>query len=156
MIDKAYLLSIVQKQFVLDYSGIHGLPHWERVAKHGVALCRLTGANPRVVEYFAYLHDSKRQNDDHDPEHGLRASRYCRQLYSDGLIDLDPDELEQLVNAVKLHNMRHVTGDITFQSCLDSDRLDIGRVGKAPSPERLFTSAGKAMAMRLAQSLVDA
>ena len=109
-----------------------------------------------MVEYFAYLHDSKRQNDDHDPEHGLRASRYCRHLYSEGLIDLHPQELEQLCNAVRLHNMRHISGDITCQSCWDSDRLEIGRVGKAPSPERLFTSAGKTMAMRLEESPVDA
>lgn len=149
MLHKDYLLGILQSQFKLDFYGIHGLPHWERVAERGEALSRLTGANPKVVEYFAYLHDSKRQNDDHDPEHGLRASRYCRSLYDDGVIDLTPTELDQLCNAVRLHNLRHVTGDITFQVCIDSDRLDIGRVGKMPSPERLFTMPGKAMAMRL-------
>jgi uncharacterized protein len=149
MLHKDYLLGILQSQFKLDFYGVHGLPHWERVAERGEALSRLTGANPKVVEYFAYLHDSKRQNDDDDPEHGLRASRYCQNLYDDGVIDLTLPELDQLSNAVRLHNMRHIAGDTTCQTCWDADRLDIGRVGKIPSPARLFTSAAKKMAVQM-------
>ena len=32
-----------------------------------------------------------------------------------------------------------IEGDITIQTCWDSDRLEFGRVGIKPSPERLCT-----------------
>ena len=37
-------------------------------------LAEQTGANYRVVEYFAFIHDLGRLNDNHDPEHGYRAA----------------------------------------------------------------------------------
>lgn len=36
-----------------------------------------------------------------------------------------------------------MVADITVQTCWDADRLDLGRVGIRPDPDRLCTSAAK-------------
>ena len=73
MVSRA-LVEMVQKEFVLHLEGIHGLSHWLRVRGNGLRLAELTGADPDVVELFAFLHDSKRFSDGADPEHGRRAA----------------------------------------------------------------------------------
>ena len=45
--------------------------------------------------------------------------------------------------ACKYHSDGLVEGDITVQTCWDSDRLELGRVGIKPSPQRLCTEFAK-------------
>ncbi|WP_415029013.1 hypothetical protein [Cycloclasticus pugetii] len=54
------LIEVLRVQFVLEWRGIHGGPHWSRVRVNGVILAKATGANRQVVELFAFLHDSMR------------------------------------------------------------------------------------------------
>jgi len=70
----------VRERFALDWKGIHGVPHWARVRVNGLAIAQLNGARADVVELFAFLHDSCRQNDGRDPEHGLRAVEFAASL----------------------------------------------------------------------------
>jgi uncharacterized protein len=63
-------IEFARSEFRLDWDGIHGAPHWSRVRHNGLLLAEHTGANARVVEYFAFIHDLGRKNDHRDPEHG--------------------------------------------------------------------------------------
>ena len=74
------LIEELRSQFALDWGGIHGAPHWSRVRVNGLILAKQTGANICVVELFAFLHDSRRFNDDYDPEHGARAACFVESL----------------------------------------------------------------------------
>ncbi|MGE3163585.1 MAG: hypothetical protein AB7O52_01615 [Planctomycetota bacterium] len=136
------LVSFLRENFALDWRGIHGAPHWARVRVNGLHLAKLNKANTRVVEAFALVHDSCRLNDGHDPEHGLRAGQLARRV-NNRLLLLQKDELDQLVHACEGHSEGHVDADVTVQTCWDADRLDLGRVGIRPSPNRLCTAAAR-------------
>jgi HD superfamily phosphodiesterase len=57
------LVAFLRSHFVLDWHGIHGANHWARVKVNGLLLAAETGADARVVELFAFLHDSCREHD---------------------------------------------------------------------------------------------
>lgn len=136
------LVPHLRRQFKLDWRGIHGVSHWARVRQNGLYLCRSTGANVQVVELFAFLHDSCRQNDGHDPEHGARAADFAQSLHG-SVFTLPDDEFTVLVEACQGHTHGRYSGNVTVQTCWDADRLDLGRVGIKPLAERLCTSAAK-------------
>jgi uncharacterized protein len=136
------LLQFLRGHFALDWTGIHGSPHWTRVRENGLRLAASTGANVRVVEAFAFLHDSCRLNDDYDPDHGRRAAKLVRGL-SGTLLTLSPEELVLLEIACEDHSHGKKTGDVTVCTCWDADRLDLGRVGTRPHASRLCTSAAR-------------
>lgn len=136
------LLEKIREDYHLEKNGIHGPHHWERVRENGLFLAKSTGANEEVIEYFALLHDARRQNDGIDPEHGPRAVELIHEI-ADELIALPPDLLRQLIVAVRDHTRGFTTGDPTVITCWDADRLDIGRVGIRPVPERLCTDAAR-------------
>ena len=136
------LLDHLLKQFPLGSSTIHGEDHWMRVLYNGRMLAKETGANLNVVELFALIHDCQRDNDDYDLEHGRRAAEYVNDIY-DKWLDINGKEKELLIEACKYHSDGLIDADITVQTCWDSDRLDLGRVGIYPSPERLCTEPAK-------------
>ena len=137
------LVQIIRGQFALEWTdGIHGEPHWSRVHENGLRLAELTGAKANVVELFAFLHDSRRLNDGYDPEHGLRAAEFARSL-AGSAFELEPLDLELLVTACRDHSDGRKVGDLTVLTCWDADRLDLGRVGIRPRPDRLCTDAAR-------------
>ena len=137
------LLNHLVSTFALNPCGIHGKRHWLRVLRNGRELAAATGANLRVVELFAVLHDSKRENDDHDPEHGPRAAEHARSLCGQWF-ELDVQELDVLCRACELHADGLITdAEPTVLACWDADRLDLGRVGTKPHPARLCTQYAK-------------
>lgn len=121
-------------------SGIHGHSHWERVAAIGAALARRTGADPQVVEAFAYLHDSHRHDDGHDEEHGPRAASFLDTLTPRHL-GLSPRQFDLLREACAGHTVPQVTDEVTIGTCWDADRLDLMRLDISPDPELLSTAA---------------
>ena len=137
-----HLLQIIRQQFALDWHGIHGWPHWNRVRENGLRLAERTGARPRVVELFAWFHDSRRLNNGGDPGHGPRAARFARSLAGTAF-ELDAPDLERLVEACRRHSEGLMEGDITLLTCWDADRLDLGRVGIRPCPDLLCTEAAR-------------
>jgi uncharacterized protein len=139
------LMSVIEQGYALRLDGIHGSAHWARVRNNGLRLAQETGANPQVVELFAFLHDSQRLNDGHDPQHGARAARFAASLQSSHL-DLSDSDFELLRFACEFHTDGLTEADVTVQTCWDADRLDLGRIGIAPDPHRLCTSAAKAPA----------
>jgi uncharacterized protein len=149
---RAALLRKVKGQFRLDLAGEHGAPHWMRVRENGLRLCaQIPEADKLVVELFAIVHDSQRENDGLDPMHGQRAGFWV----ADNLtwffdhFTLDGIQLAALVAACTLHSqgMLRAAGlprfARTVEVCWDADRLDLGRVGIVPDPERLCTDAAR-------------
>jgi len=100
------LIATIRRQFVLDWRGIHGAPHWARVRENGLRLAEATGARIQVVELFAFLHDSRRENDGHDPDHGARAASFARSLVGHA-IELDRADVELLATACEGHSDGH-------------------------------------------------
>lgn len=136
------LIQFARSEFRLDWDGIHGAPHWGRVRHNGLLLAQHTGANTRVVEYFAFIHDLGRENGHYDPEHGLRAAAIAQNIAGD-LIDVSESELELLTEACCGHSDGHTIADVTVMTCWDADRLDLGRVGIRPDPVRLCNEAAR-------------
>lgn len=136
------VLQSVLDEYALFPGGIHGVVHWARVFENGVRLATETGANVEVVKLFAVLHDSKRFNDGHDPDHGPRAAQFAAELRGK-TFDLPDHEFKLLCHACEGHTHELTHPDVTIQTCWDSDRLDLGRVGITPHPSRLCTEFAK-------------
>src|SRR5512141_1377120 len=77
-VDFAHLRSLVIAQFPLGPNSIHGPNHWQMVERNGLLLAKETGANEIVVRLFALFHDSRRQNEGTDPDHGHRGAQLAR------------------------------------------------------------------------------
>jgi uncharacterized protein len=140
------LLSEIRREFALPLDGIHGEPHWARVHENGRRLAQQTGADPQIVELFAYLHDSEREDDGWDQLHGPRAAEYVKSLHGSYLF-LSDEELECLLYACAHHSDGLTEANITVQTCWDADRLDLGRIQIMPDAHYLCTPAAKDPAM---------
>jgi uncharacterized protein len=138
----AVVVHEILKGYTLPIRGPHGVVHWARVLENGLRLASATGANPEVVTLFALFHDSRRVNEYHNEGHGLRGGEYARALRG-SLIHLRDSEFELLFEACRLHTDGKTQGELTVAICWDADRLDLGRVGIIPQPERLCTDAAR-------------
>jgi uncharacterized protein len=127
---------------------LHGIGHWDRVYANGQKLLT-PEVNPLVVGLFAYLHDCCRSDDGDDPDHGARVAIFIDAVRNTLLKDVCDDDLVLLKEACRLHTVAHKTGNPTIDACFDADRLDLGRVGVTPNPDRLATEKGKGMARAL-------
>jgi uncharacterized protein len=138
------VIDAVKAQYRLDWNGIHGISHWMRVYENGMRLASKTGADKRIVELFAFLHDSCRKNDNEDSAHGARAASFIDTLQGT-VLNLDQQSLETLKAACINHSLETCRGNATMQTCYDADRLDLGRRGVSiePDPEYLCTEAAK-------------
>jgi uncharacterized protein len=136
------LIDMIREQFALNWYGIHGITHWQRVKENSLRLAGLTQANLAVVELFAYLHDARRLSEGLDRQHGKRAAKYVTSLRG-STIDLPAGDFDRLVYACRYHSDGLTEADITVQTCWDADRLDLGRVGVRPAAEYLCTDAAK-------------
>ena len=74
------VLHTVLEDYTLSWNGAHGVAHWARVLENGLRLAEESGAVIEVVQLFAVLHDCRRFNEQHDPEHGPRAAELARSL----------------------------------------------------------------------------
>ena len=140
--------------FALDpSSNVHGVPHWVRVWNNARRLAEhVPGVGPSdvdVLAWFAFLHDCKRENDDADPRHGMRASEYAKRLWEIGAIGLEPDRMWLLKTALEGHSAGYFIEDPVVLVCWDADRLDLPRVHVQPDPRRMCTRAGAIMARAL-------
>ena len=136
------LVRAIKDQFQINWQGIHGLSHLSRVWENGIHLAEATGANKKVVQLFAVFHDSRRLNENCDPEHGPRGALLA-ESWRGKYYDLNNEEFDLLFTACSLHTMARTHVDTTIQTCFDADRLDLGRIGKTPDPKLLCTEAAK-------------
>ena len=140
--DRTGLLNVILAQLRIKRQGSHGPSHWARVRKHGLTVGGSVGADLLVVELFAFLHDSQRENEFSDPCHGARAAAYVQSL-NGSYFSLAPEQLEKLCIAVTGHSDGKIHQDPTIQTCWDADRLDLGRVGTKPSAKYLSAEGAK-------------
>ncbi len=138
------ILDFALADYALPLDGPHGIAHWARVLENSMKLAAITGAKTEVVSLFAILHDSKRLNESHDPEHGPRAAEFALQLQG-RFYRLSDQDLQTLYIACHGHTSERTHPDVTIQTCWDSDRLDLARVGIIPDPARLCTDAARSM-----------
>ena len=135
MYDRNGLLGFIQERFQCDWYGLHGIKHWQTVASHGRVIGKLhelNKSNLLIIELFSYLHDSCRQNEGVDSEHGLRAANMAAEL-NNIFYSLNPSGLNCLSEAIAKHSLGFVSNDPVIQTCWDADRLDLVRVGIEPS-----------------------
>ncbi|MCU7940149.1 MAG: hypothetical protein KZQ64_00605 [gamma proteobacterium symbiont of Bathyaustriella thionipta] len=136
------LIHVIRETFQLNWQGVHGVSHWARVRINGLLIARQNGANQRIVELFAFLHDSQREADFNDPFHGERAAEFIQSLPNELLI-INDQEKELLMLACADHSKGFVDGDVTIRTCWDADRLDLGRGGQRPNINKLCTDISK-------------
>jgi uncharacterized protein len=134
------LLQLIKAEFKIDWHGIHGANHWARVLRHGKNIGQLRKADLLVVELFGFLHDSCRLNEGLDPKHGERAAEFAYGIHGD-YFKLNSYQIDKLCYAMCHHSGGKVSEDATIQTCWDSDRLDLGRVGIFPDPQYLSNEA---------------
>jgi uncharacterized protein len=132
------IVRAAKERFVLELHGIHGVAHWQRVRENGLRIAKHSGADPFLVELFAFLHDCCREDDGSDPGHGERAAEFAQSLRGD-LLHLDDADFDTLFVAIRDHELGYTRGDVTVITCWDADRLDLGRVWIRPEPRYLCT-----------------
>jgi uncharacterized protein len=130
------------RNFHLNHTGIHGYDHWLRVLHNGRLISEENGSNLKVVELFSLIHDSQRVNDQNDPKHGERAAIFAESLRTKWF-NITDSEMQLLQDACILHSEGMTDNNITLQTCWDADRLDFGRTGLRPDPEKLCTNFAK-------------
>ena len=139
------LWSLATRQFALGPHSDHGPDHWQRVERNATRIIEAAGVgDPLLARLFAVLHDSKRQNERHDPQHGRRAAEWAKTLRGTHF-DLDDKRFDLLCDAMTRHDRGQTSDDPTVGACWDADRLDLGRVGIEPDARFFSTAAGKAI-----------
>lgn len=131
----------IVEEYSLPLYGCHGIIHWARVLDIGLRLSDDNGADVDVVMLFALFHDSKREDEGDDPDHGNRGAEFARELRGE-LFDLSDSQFDLLHKACCWHTHRRLHENVTIQTCWDSDRLDLGRV--AVYPDRYFLNTHEA------------
>ncbi len=130
---------------------LHGLPHWQRVERNGILLSTKwrdgklyvhEDIDIKVVRLFAYFHDKCRIDNGFDLMHGERAAKLVLGLRSTLLKDLTDNQVSLLERACRWHTTKPKTGILTIDTCMDADRLDLGRVGIVPDPHKMASSRG--------------
>jgi len=143
--DYTSLWELVAAPFARHAASAHGPDHWRRVQRNGLLLCTRTGANRNVVRLFALFHDCRRVNDGWDPDHGARGAEYAASLRGTAF-QISDEEFHQLHEACVWHTQGVRHDDATIATCWDADRLDLGRVGIIPDPNRMCTDFGREIA----------
>jgi uncharacterized protein len=138
----AAIVNEILKGYAMRTRGFHGVVHWARVLENGLKLAEKTGADPKIVTLFAIFHDSRRVTDGPDWGHGLQGARLAAEFHGK-YFELCEDEFEILFRACEMHTEGRHDPSITVLTCWDADRLDLGRVGIRPDPERLCTKAAR-------------
>jgi uncharacterized protein len=136
--------SLAEDRFRLGPVSLHGPRHWRRVEENGLCIAESSGADIVVVCLFAALHDSNRQNEHHDPQHGQRAADWATELRTRHLGNLSDEQFQSLCVAMIEHDRGFTSTDPTIGTCWDADRLDLWRVGMTPHPRYMSTEAGRA------------
>lgn len=141
------IIEAILAQYRLDPNGLHGLPHWGRVLENGLRLAEVTGADTAVTTLFSVFHDACREDEWKDKNHGARGAALAAMLRGK-VFSCSDAQMELLVRACVGHTSS-LPGeqDMTVLTCFDSDKLDLGRVGKTVDPTRLCTEAARALEM---------
>jgi uncharacterized protein len=149
--DKIMNLKLIIHEILEDYAlpihGDHGVAHWARVLENGLKLARSNWSqrDGRFTCSQSFM-IPRRINECTDADHGLRGADFAAELRGQ-LFDISDHDFNLLYRACEGHTHERTHPDITIQTCWDSDRLDLGRVGITPHPSKLCTDAAKTKEM---------
>lgn len=135
----------VTREFRGGADSIHGSAHWRRVEENGLRIATHSGAVVEVVRLFAVFHDSRRESDQSDENHGERAADYAASLRG-VLFDLSDEHFDLLQYACCWHAHGKLSNDPTIGTCWDADRLDLGRCDIQPDASLMSTEFGRMLA----------
>lgn len=142
------LIETVEARSTNMHSYFHGPQHWRCVSRVGIELARETpGADKLVALLFGLFHDAMRENDDHDPEHGMRGAALLRQLSTDGLVPITESQRGYIHYACATHTEAPPTTSPPVGVCYDADRLNLWRVFVTPKEKYISTVAGRWMVL---------
>jgi len=144
-IDWPILWKVVSDQFLLGHESLHGPAHWRRVEQNGLLLATRSGADVTVVQLFAIFHDSRRENEGSDLEHGERGAKLATQMRGK-YFEMEDAAFDKLIHACTWHTTQRHHSDPTIGTCYDADRLDLGRVMIIPHPDFMNTEFGREIA----------
>lgn len=133
----------------------HGDPHWRSVAAIGAVIAKRNGGSVPMAILFGALHDRYRENEFHDPDHGLRAAEAASRL---GISRALGEAGTVFEHALREHDTGKTTSDPIVGSCWDADRLTLVRFG-ATIDQRfisVLTPSGLADFMPSAKMIIDA
>ena len=142
MLDLKPIVRAILSKYMLPRDGTHGVHHWARVLQNGLRLAEESGADVEVVQLFAIFHDSQRINEGIDDGHGRRGAELAASFHG-RLFTLSNYRFRHLHEACAHHTDGKTEADVTIQTCWDSDRLDLGRLGIFPDLNRLCTPAAR-------------
>lgn len=132
------------ENFDSDVCGLyHGPDHWARVCLHAHAVSRSLGVDPLISHIFAWVHDSQREDDGDDFDHGPRAAAFVMKNRSELFGFLSDAQIETLSSACHSHSNGLTHADEWTLACWDADRLDLWRVDIEPNPRYLCTPYAK-------------
>jgi uncharacterized protein len=100
-------------------------------------------ARERFILDHDGIHDSCREDDGSDSDHGTRAAEFAEYLASRNVLKISADQMDLLTTACRLHSDGLIPEDVTISTCWDADRLDLGRIYIRPDPIRLCTEAAR-------------
>jgi len=141
--DIAIIDHVLQRAWRRD-SRLHGEGHWHSVTATGLDLASgEPGADPELVFLFGLLHDTRRESDGRDREHGARAAVFTVELHAAGVFTLEAERLDLLCLALERHAFGEVSDDPRIGACWDADRLHLPRVGFEVDPALLSTAAAR-------------
>jgi uncharacterized protein len=104
-------IAFITSRFRLDWTGIHGAPHWSRERRNGVLLAEHYKTDSEVIQWFAFLHDPEREDDYREPSQDVRAARLVRDI-NDEFMRLSNDQLNLLEDACTHHSDGHTIHDV--------------------------------------------
>lgn len=126
-----YKQFIKDNLFLLPYSQ-HGILHTKRVLKLSLALAKkltLTPQDTKILAVAACYHDIGRENENIEPEHGLKSSRKVLRLGLDKLHNLSEKDLDVVLDLIRFHSLAdYLWTDrehlLLYQILKDADALD--------------------------------
>lgn len=139
--DLPALVERVHAEATHPTSVLHGPQHWQAVADVGQRIVAAErNGDPLVVFLFGLLHDVKRLDDGHDPDHGPRSAlELLPRLVGNGMLSLTAGQHDLLTRALCGHTGGTISDDPTIGACWDADRLCLWRVEMTPDPQYLST-----------------
>lgn len=129
--NKRNIIRKICDEYKLALHGEHGVNHWLRVLRNGLEIAsRTEGVDEEVLFWFAFFHDSKRECENTDIEHGPRASKFVWEEREK--LGLSESQLGKLMKACEIHSHPVKSSDPTIACCIDADKLDLRRVRITP------------------------
>jgi len=142
-IKEKQIIEELERHFRCEWRGYHGINHWSRVQKNGLLLAEKEKTRKDVVTLFSLFHDSARENEGYDIEHGIRGI-HVLDKFKGVYFDIDDKGYYEVKEAIVGHSNGYTTHQsIHVKVCWDADRLDLARVGIEPLPQHLCTSTAR-------------